>query len=288
MAVLKNKKGVVIAQVEGGLGNQLFIYAAAKRLALRNDGPLKLDVVSGYAKDVYDRAYCLHHFNISAEVASLYDSYMSSWGDKRRYMARKINRLLPFSLRFYISEEKAFDKRLLEFNISRKVYLRGYWQDERYFKDIEDIIRKEYQINGRHREKNVDLAKKIKTTNSVCLHARRIRYEYALNKGYYAKAVGYMLDRVQNPHFFCFSDKPEWIMKNIDIPSPVDVITHNTDGLEHEDLWLMSQCKHYIIANSSFSWWGAWLNPRSDKIVIAPSNWGYDTAIPEDWVAITS
>ena len=282
----KSKNGIVIARIEGGLGNQLFIYAAAKRLSVRNNVPLKLDMLSGYLDDPYRREFCLHHFNIEAEVASSRDSYISWWGHRRRYLARKINRIIPFPYRFYIEEEKPFDSRLLELRVSHRVYLQGYWQDERYFKDIEDIIRKDFTIITGHEEKNVELARRISQSNAVCLHARRSKYEYALPRTYYQEAIKYVTREVEDPHFYCFSDDPEWVAGNLDIHFPVTIIGHNREGKDYEDLWLMTQCRHYIIANSSFSWWGAWLNPNPDKIVVAPANWGYDTAIPEEWQAL--
>ena len=282
-----SKDKIVVAKIEGGLGNQLFMYAAAKRLAVKNDATLRLDVASGYAHDIYRRSYCLDLFNINAEVASLRESYMSAWGGKRRYLARKINRWLPYSSRYYITEEKPFDQRLLDFEITTRVYLQGYWQDERYFKDIENIIRKEFTFVGAHDQKNLAWKEKIEDSNAVCLHVRRKEYEHALPKAYYERAIRCITKRIEKPHFYCFSDEPKWIVDNLTIDAAYDVLTHNREGKEHEDFWLMTHCKHYIIANSSFSWWGAWLNPNPDKIVLAPSKWGYTTAIPISWQTIS-
>lgn len=280
------KKGVVIAKVEGGLGNQMFIYAAAKGLAVRNNVPLKLDVVSGYLNDVYGRQFCLDHFNIEAEIATPKESFTTNFGPKRRYWTRKMNRLLPFSHRSYIEEEKVFDKRLLGLKVIRSVYLQGYWQDERYFKDIEDIIRKDFTIATDHEEANIKLAERISGSNGVCLHARRGDYPHALPIAYYKEAIKYVTQKVQNPHFYCFSDDSSWIEQNLVVAHPSTVIRNNNEMRSYEDLWLMSKCRHFIVANSSFSWWGAWLNPDPNKVVVAPARWGYDTAIPKTWKAL--
>ena len=283
---LKSKNGMVIARIEGGLGNQLFIYAAAKRLSVRNNVPLKLDLISGYLDDHYRREFRLRHFNIEAEIASSRESYMSAWGHRRRYVARKINRIIPFPYRFYIKEERPFDGRLLELRVSHRVYLQGYWQDERYFKDIEDIIRENFTITIRHEKKNIEWARRISQSNAVCVHARRWNYEYALPMTYYREAIKYVTRRVEDPHFYCFSDDPEWVERNLAIDYRVTNIRHNRETKNYEDLWLMTQCKHYIVANSTFSWWGAWLNPDPDKIVVAPARWGYSTGIPGKWKAL--
>jgi hypothetical protein len=141
-------------------------------------------------------------------------------------------------------------------------------------------------ITTPHDSENFKWAQKISESNAVCLHARRGKYKFALPTEYYHRAVEYVAQKISNPHFYCFSDDPEWIFKNLSIDYSYTVIDHNKEDRNYEDLWLMTKCKHYIIANSTFSWWGAWLNPISDKIVIAPANWGYDTVVPKGWKSI--
>lgn len=286
MGILSKANGVLVAKVEGGLGNQLFIYATARRLAVNNDVPLKLDITSGYVDDIYNRSYRLDNFNIDATVASLYDSYMSAWGQQRRYVARKINKILPFHHRFYVVEKGPFDRRLLDLRIGTKVYLQGYWQDERYFKDFEQTLRRELTLAVPLDEENRKWKDKIQKSNAICLHARRNQYEHALPTAYYEKAIEYLARKVNDPHFFCFSDNPDWILKNLRINFPLSLVSHNDSSDGYKDLILMTACKHYIIANSSFSWWGAWLNPDPNKMVLAPKNWGYRTAIPDTWKPI--
>jgi hypothetical protein len=278
--------GKIIARVWGGLGNQLFMYAAAKRLALLNGVPLKLDITSGYLNDKFIRQYCLGHFNINEEIASPWESYVSVWGHQRRKIERKINRHIPLQYKSYIKQDRSIESELLGLRVTRRLYLQGYWQDEQYFKDIQELIQDSFKITTQHDDENVKWAQRISESNAVGLHARRINYKFALPAQYYYRAIKHLAQRISNPHFFCFSDDPEWIFKNLSIDYPFTVIDHNQEDRNYEDLWLMTKCKHFIIANSSFSWWGAWLNPNPDKIVIAPATWGYNTTVPKEWMTI--
>jgi hypothetical protein len=272
---------MVIARIFGGLGNQLFIYAAARRLAWVNQVPLQLDI-SGYQEDYYKREYCLHHFNIQAKVIS--PVYAGTIGKIRRRLGRQISQLRKFANRSYICEEfPALDPRLLHLQVKKKVYLDGYWQSERYFKDAEEVIRADLQIATQHAPENLELAKRIRTVNAVALHARRLHGvpQYsggqpsqkvpALHIDYYRRAIELMASKVANPFFFCFGDYPQWLQENLKVEFPAYFITHNGDDKNYEDLWLMSLCKHFIIANSTFGWWGAWLSNWPEKIVIAPA-----------------
>jgi len=280
-----HKNKMVIAKVMGGLGNQLFIYAAAKRLSLINNAALRLDTLSAYAEDEYSRAYDLNHFRLNAEQASNEDVYTLNLGSRRNFRYH-INKILPLRHKCFIRENKPFDPRLLNLKIANKVYLDGYWQDENYFKDIGATIRKDFEIISPHDHTNIELAKGISGSNAICLHARRLKYEHLLSPKYYNLAVEYMAKKVTSPHFYCFSDDMGWIRDNVAINYPVTYISHNKESKAYEDLWLMTRCKHYIVANSTFSWWGAWLNPDPSKIIIAPRNWGYRAAVPKDWVVL--
>jgi len=285
MRAKSSSNRMVIAKVMGGLGNQLFIYAAAKRLSVINNASLKLDTISAYEGDGYDRAYSLNHFRINAEYVNSEDVYELDLGN-RRNLRYHLNKIIPFRYKCFIRENRLFDPRLLNLKIADKVYLDGYWQDENYFKDIETIIRKDFEIVSPHDYINIELAKEMSESNAICLHARRLKYEYLLSAEYYDLAIKYMVKKVPNPHFYCFSDDIEWIKNNVIINYPVTYILHNEKSKDYEDLWLMTKCKHYIIANSTFSWWGAWLNPDSSKIIIAPKNWRYRAAVPKDWVVL--
>jgi hypothetical protein len=300
---------MVVVRLKGGVGNQLFMYAAARRLSLHNNVPLKLDISSGFRHDYYQRDYRLNHFNIKAESASPYQSFHGSFGRVRRQILRMISRCYKFEQRPYLDEEFGeFDPRLLNLQVGGIIYLEGYWASERYFKDIEGIIRDELQIVTRHDAENLALAEKIHSTNSVCIHVRRLRglpsktdatldpFNPALSVDYYKKGIEIIASKIANPVFYCFGDYPQWLVENIKVDYPLIVINHNKDEKDYEDLWLMSLCKHFIIANSTFSWWGAWLSNHNDKIVMVPDTNIYHNlpginlfeqdAIPSGWLTI--
>jgi hypothetical protein len=285
----------VIARIVGGLGNQLFIYAATRRLSLRNNVPLKLDITSGFRIDPYNRKYSLNHFNIKSRIASPFESYKGVSGILRRKIDRFYSNQKDFGERSYLEQEsKEFDVRVLNYNIINTLYIEGYWQSEKYFIDIADFIRKEFTINTPLNEKIIEVENKIRNTNSVCLHARRFDYDkintnahkYTLGPDYYEKAISILKTKIDNPVFFCFGDEPEWLIQNINNIENSYVVKNNND---FEDLWLMSQCRHFIISNSTFAWWGAWLNENPNKIVFTPDSIIYALNrdyYPKDWITI--
>lgn len=293
---MKNKS--IIARVRGGLGNQLFIYAMARRLALKNDAPLSLDIISGFKNDYYRRRYLLGHFNIKASIATPYDSFETGFGLLRKGARTIASQFQQLDKRSYIREEiSCFEPRILDLEISKRVYIQGMWQSEHYFKDIEHIIRQDLEIGCPLDSETINTAEIIRNVNSICLHFRsycevpRTDVSQVWSTNYYSKAADLIARQIDNPHFFCFSDKLDWLRTNLKIAYPLTYVSHN---LTHEDdntikdLWLMSQCKHHIIAKSTFSWWGAWLNKNPDKIIITPGcAWNNQDFIPSSWITIT-
>lgn len=280
---------MIIARIEGGIGNQMFIYAAARSMALHTSRMLKLDVTSVFNVDTYGRRYQLHLFNIQAQEANEEDVAAYKVGSRSFRRLRRLNRLLPLNWRSLIEEKSLFDPRMLQFRPKReKVYLIGYWQREEYFKKVANLIRQDFTLKVELSTKTLAVAEWMRKVEneSVCLHARRIAYEYLLPKSYYEKAFEVLQNHVKRPFFFIFSDDFEWAQENLNPPGPYELITHNGAKRDFEDLWLMSQCRNAIIANSSFSWWGAWLNENPKKVVIAPKNWGYRAAPCRGWIAI--
>ncbi|MFH0972649.1 MAG: alpha-1,2-fucosyltransferase, partial [Patescibacteria group bacterium] len=178
------------------------------------------------------------------------------------------------------------------------IFLDGYWQTEKYFKDIEDIIRSEFTLKTEYSNLNPELIAKISSCNSVSMHIRRGDYITNQNTNefhgicfldYYKKAINLIAEKFPNPTIFIFSDDLKWCKENIKIKYPIVFVKGNKN---YEDLIMMSKCSHNIIANSSFSWWGAWLNNNPNKIVIAPQKWlnnpniNYSDIIPSTWIKI--
>lgn len=290
----------VVTRLFGGLGNQLFIYAAARRLSIVNNMELRLDITSGFKRDFqFKRKYLLHNFNIKAKFASKIESFDFPGGRYLRFIIKEINKVLPFENRFYITEEtnKRFDERLLIFRPKSTIYLEGYWQSEKYFKDIEDVIRNDLKIITSHEEITIKEANIIRNTpNPVCLGIRlyqeyreeKKRSHLVLPVEYYLTAVKIIAERIKNTRFFIFCNDINWVKSNLALRYPHTIITPKPeDERAHEDLWLMSLCKHFIIPNSTYHWWGAWLSENKDKIVIAPKEDFYNKdTIPDEWEKI--
>ncbi len=180
----------------------------------------------------------------------------------------------------------------------RYVYLWGLFQNEKYFKKYRKEILKAFRFKKDMSEKNKEMAKRIKKSNSIAVHIRRGDYlaqnaaQHVLSPAYYHKAVDYIAKRIKNPHFYIFSDDMKWVKENIKLEYPHTFVEHNQGNASYNDMRLMSLCKHNIIANSTFSWWGAWLNDNPDKIVIAPDIWLKndtqfgDNIVPENWIRL--
>lgn len=185
-------------------------------------------------------------------------------------------------------------------NVSNAAYLAGYWQSPRYFLEHESEIREDFTFKQSLSGPNCSLAEKITSTHSVSLHVRRGDYvsntksfakHGVCSLDYYRRAIGRMNKVNSSAVFYIFSDDLEWVRKNLDLTGQCVFVDHNQNTKSYIDMQLMSLCQHHIIANSSFSWWGAWLNPSPVKIVLAPRQWFADITntqdlLPSEWIRI--
>jgi hypothetical protein len=209
--------------------------------------------------------------------------------------------LAPAHFRFstIVEDGFRFDPRVLQ--AEGNLYLDGYWQSEKYFSSISDVLRKELTLKDEPDAINKELAQVIAESDSVSLHIRRGDYASdpetnrihgTCSLEFYRMAANELMKTVTAPHFFVFSDEPEWARENLEIDGLVTFVSHNAVAKDYEDLRLMSSCKHHIIANSSFSWWGAWLGNYPEKIVFAPKTWfqtelhDVKDLIPKTWRVI--
>jgi glycosyl transferase family 11 len=299
---MRRKKGraTVIVRIADGLGNQLFGYAAARRMALSNNAELVIDDVTGFSRDFrFRRKYALDHFNIKARKADSFERY-GRLERFHRLVSRALAGLWPLRSRPYLGQAHAdFDGGVLEVKVMESLYLDGYWQSEDYFKDVEDTVRQDLAMEAPGDAPNRDMAAKMLACQSVALHVRRFDPPGAqksrnLPAEYYRRAFDLVRKSVRSPHFFLFSDDPESARAMLPIPADqVTSVVHNQgEDMAYADLWLMTQCKHNIIANSTFSWWGAWLGADAvSRIVVAPSSkeyadlagWGVKGLIPARW-----
>lgn len=295
---------MINVKLKGGLGNQMFQYAAARRLALRHGTELKLDLswLSNSPADATPRWYELDHFSIAAKIASPLDVSGRSELVRKSWLMRLFVKSALAESSYGVIQEPHFQFDPSVLDAPDNVYLDGYWQSEKYFLDVADTIRQDYVFKRKLDEQNVLLAESIGKVQAVSVHVRR--GDYANNpsvsalhgtcsSAYFKAAMEIVVQQTRDPHFFIFSDDIKWCRENINSSYPMTFADSNGPGDAHKDLRLMSLCRHHIIANSSFSWWGAWLNPRPDKIVIAPLRWFNDPNIdtsdllPESWLRIS-
>ncbi|HBG06022.1 MAG: hypothetical protein A2075_15665 [Geobacteraceae bacterium GWC2_58_44] len=290
---------MIIVKLMGGLGNQMFQYAAGRSLALRRGTSLKLDLsfLEGYQANHTRRSFELERLDIRAEKATPGELAAVERGEPSSLFQRTLGAFFKRRAGMKLFLEKQFNVNPEFFELPDQVYLEGFWQSEGYFKDYGDIIRREFTPSTAPVGKNLELMDEIRSVNAVSLHIRRGDYvtdpairaaHHVCELDYYQKGAEVMASSLQAPHFFVFSDDSDWVAANLKLQHPTTFVSHN-QGRGYEDLRLMSLCRHHIIANSSFSWWGAWLNPSPDKIVCAPGRWFNEMPantcdlIPQGW-----
>lgn len=291
---------MLIVKLKGGLGNQLFQYALGRQCAIKNNTDLFLDT-SSFKTDTL-REFSLNQFNIKVQSISNLNSFEF---DGKNYsfdlsFFKKISNPFLFSNKI---KEKGFNFSPLVLNQTKKYYLDGYWQSEKYFSNIRSILLNEISLSPHllSQEKYILNSNSIKNTNSVSIHIRRgdyvtnpktSSYHGVCSKDWYLEAVNYLESNYSNLRYFIFSDDIAWAKENISPNASTQYINPGLSGEEAIDIMLMSLCKHNILANSSFSWWGAWLNQNPDKQVVAPKKWfthaENDTRdlLPESWIAL--
>jgi hypothetical protein len=281
----------------GGIGNQMFQYAAAKALCVKTGIPFKVHFDDPY-KDV-NRVYNLDVFKLEVQHATKKE--IQQFGPLAGIKKRIGDVLSLFGKRNYFQEKEYFVFDDQFFACADGTYLYGFWQTEKYFKQIEAQIRNDFSFKISPSSANEKLIEQINNTEAVSVHIRRGDYvtvektntvHGVCSLDYYQKAIDLIVDKIPNAVFYFFSDDMDWVKVNMQIEQPSVYVDINDDAHNYEDLRLMSYCKHNIIANSSFSWWGAWLNNSPSKIVIAPQKWanveGLKTQdlIPETWIRL--
>lgn len=309
---------MIILKMWGGLGNQMFIYALYR--SMRHKGiEAKIDMS-------WFNYYNAHN---GYELSNLFGVKIieATEEEVKRYAIvkpGKVNGLLKKTIyknsQILLGAHDAISYHPEVFKLTEK-YLEGYWQCEKYFVDIKDSIRKEFEfpLDLRHRDNQlIQLSRDIKeNANAVSIHVRRGDYikegifkpsfrtiinkphgKHAIlgnvcGRNYYESATSYISNIFVRAHYYVFSDDINWCREKLRVPDgDVTFVDINIGDASYWDMYLMSQCKHNIIANSSFSWWGAWLNDSKEKIVVAPDRWFQDgyigDIIPERWVTLST
>lgn len=294
----------IIVNVRGGLGNQMFQYAFAYGVSKKINQPFELDISDfdtywhPYKPNTYWNLYQLDAFKMEARLTS------HKTKPKKRNLVNRTVKILKIIKRkfltknYYQEPHYHFDKNV--FTVKNNTYFMGYWQSEDYFKEYREELLKEFALKAPLQEKSQQYKKDILSNNAVSLHIRRGDYLTGVGSnfyniydlGYYQKAVKHITQHIPEVCFYIFSDDLAWVKDNLAFIKNKIFIESDKNIPDYEEMYLMSLCKHNIIANSSFSWWGAWLNQNNEKIVIAPQKWCNDSLhdtinlIPNDWIKL--
>ena len=301
---MTNVPRMIIVNLIGGLGNQMFQYACGFALGKESGLPVRVStdmftVYNSGFKPELDRVFV--EPPVVVDPGNLRD-LLGYWRSKpiiRRLLGS--DKLEQFRGPYFITERRSRFNGELVRKARHSLYLQGYWQNERYFKKHADAIRKVFVFRNPPTGHNAVLARQIQQELSISLHIRRGDYAHLprarayhglCEPEYYLRAIEHMRKHVSRFRLYAFSDDPEWVESALKPHFPeMVIVSHNSGNQSYIDMQLMSLCNHHIIANSTFSWWGAWLNPDKNKIVITPRNWfasGPDSTdlIPESWIRL--
>ncbi|MBQ9202700.1 MAG: alpha-1,2-fucosyltransferase [Prevotella sp.] len=269
---------MIVVKFNGGLGNQLFQYAFGRALQLRYKDSYAIDVEEFRRSYGHvPRHYSLGNFNLPDDVKLL--SVKKSRSLLAFKVFHKVNSNLNVKLASFFDvywwRNPVYKDLGMNDTKGRKCYFYGYWQSEKYFYDYRDTIKKELKVKTPIVEESRPYAALIEKTNAVCLHIRRGDFVkegmIICDRDYYQRGIDYMVQHTANPRFFIFTNDNEWVRENVKLPA--DAVFVDVADPDYEVLRLMYMCKHFIISNSSFSWWGQYLADHEEKIVVAPKSW---------------
>jgi len=288
-----------------GLGNQMFQYALGRCLAEKHHTTLKLDTTQlldrrkpNSARHVH-RDYDLGIFNICEEFSTkdeVNTLTYSPFSIVRKVLRKLLKWIIRVPSTYILEKQYHFETHILL--LPDNVYLEGYWQTEKYFLPIESIIRQELSFKNELCPQSKILRSEILASESICINVRRTDYLVNTHHGvcgldYFYEAIGIISKQIKSVNIFVFSDDIEWCQANLKFSYPTTMVSHEYAGLKfNEYLHLMSCCRHFVIPNSTFAWWAAWLSDNPNKIVIAPKKWFNDPKIdtndliPSSWQRI--
>jgi len=305
---------MIITRLRGGMGNQMFQYALGRHLSLKNNTELKLDLTRLRERTLWARQhnvfrdYVLNVFQIEARFAqpSEVRKFVVLPQDKKKLTYRIKSKVKS---KLGIRSKPKWADRIVEepcttpfkeevLSTPDNSMLIGFWQSEKYFLDIEETIRRDFTFNFELDYETNKMLETIESSSSVCVWVRRKEYVGwpmfdTCDVGYFHRGILRIAREIRDPHFFIFSDDLEWCKNNLRSEYPFTFVSHRYDGKQYECYFrLMCSCKHFVIANSTYGWWAAWLSKNPNKIVIAPKKWFGDESrdttdlVPEAWVRI--
>jgi len=298
---------MILLRLTGGLGNQMFQYALGTNLALKNNTELKIDTT--LLADLKQPHEIYTHRNLEIDLFDIPLKFATQKeieyfnGKTYSTIPGKVYNKILWQFRkknLIIEKERNFHPEILSLKDNK--CLIGGWQSEKYFKDIKNNIRKLYSFHKLLTGKALEISKEIQNTNSVCIHVRRGDYVTSplynevlgiQELSYYTKALEILKSQRPVDSLFVFSDDINWCKKNLTFTIPANYMDYDTSEKKYiTDMHLMSLCKHFIISNSTFGWWAAWLGNNKEKAVIAPKNWFKNPAfsstdiVPDDWLKL--
>lgn len=285
---------IKIVRFIGGLGNQMFQYVLYKALEQRGfDARADLSCFELYKRHNGFELYVIFKIRMKMAERSLIRLFD---GSHKTWILRFIRRIT--GLRKALYKEASLFKYNKEVFSERHTLLSGYWQHLRYLQECEQQIRRDFSFSEPQDEINREYLRLMRSANSVAVHVRRGDYVGDPLLGgicsidYYTRAIEYVSNKLDTCHFFIFSNDLEWCKRHLILKGRVTFVTGNSGSESYRDMQLMSACNHNIIANSSFSWWAAWLNPNADKMIVCPSTWVNGTEfdasglMPDEWKKI--
>ena len=296
---------MITVKIWAGLANKMFQYAFY--LSLKDKGiDVQYDSESYIANWDFENSHLDKIFKNIDKISfnkTLLDSQnypigQSNYDKFRSYILRKFNIKICFNNSYYLEPNLKYDPSV--FGIRSDSYLVGFWQSEKYFRQIKDDVLKAFEFPPFKDNKNIELLKTLNQTNSVAIHVRKgLDYKKSsVNETcdieYYKRSINLINLKVNKPKYFIFSDNFDWCDKHLNFLNADFVNWNDNSGSDNYiDMQLMSNCKHNIIANSSYSWWGAWLNNNPGKVVISPLKWfsddsnlNYEDIVPENWIKL--
>ena len=288
---------MIATTIWGGLGNQMFVYAMARAMALRNNTEMTFNLHHGFDTDFqFHRKLELGNLNVNWGVKNSIATFDFEGARYFRFISRKIGRniIAPW-YEFCKEKEPAYFQTELVSERYKNIYLEGYWQCEKYFSDFKNEIRKDFEIIVPIREAvKVELSSMLnETDNLVFIGIRRYqeclttRTGMVLEEDYYNKAIQIMESKLDNPTFVVFTQQPDWAKEHLVAKNPIKyAMPKEGEQSSIEDMYLMRNCRHAIISNSSFYWWGAWLREFNDGIVICPQNFTNRDTPLEEWIKL--
>jgi hypothetical protein len=288
----------VVAKLKGGLGNQLFQYAVARAISVAENKRLLFD--TGYFNLDYKRQYMLDRFHIPQRFIGGKESMLLRFSlDPRRQILRRLAKTVAPGFVFNVIHDRECGFQPDVFGHRESLWLEGYWQSETYFQNATEVVTRELRPGAPVTGPASAMLEDIQRSLSVCVHVRRGDYaaDPEVNRihglcqpEYYDRAARYILSLLCDPVFFVFSDDFAWVRQNIRLPGKCILADFGGSQSDLCDFELMRACKHFVLANSSFSWWAAWLAESPNKIAVAPQKWFADPRlslvdpVPKSWV----